>query len=250
MKVKLSERLEREYGNVDWQRVSIGESSAQVYQNDKFVLKTQLKTNRETLFNEKSKMEWLKEKVPVPDIVDYEVDATHEYLLMNRIIGIDAAQTKWKSDPQILVNQLGHALRELHDKIDITNCPFDMRLACKLKEATERLKIRTVSEASRVDDHLLAELNGTTPDEDLVFTHGDYCLPNIIIDEEQCCVVGFVDLGHAGIADRYHDLALCLRSIQYNIGEGYSQIFLNAYGLFINWDENKIAFYQQLEDFL
>jgi aminoglycoside phosphotransferase len=38
--------------------------------------------------------------------------------------------------------------------------------------------------------------------------------------------------------------------MQYNIGKDYRQIFLQAYGLFTTWDENKIAFYQQLEDLL
>ena len=33
-------------------------------------------------------------------------------------------------------------------------------------------------------------------EEDLVFTHGDYCLPNVIIDGEE--VAGFVDWGRAG----------------------------------------------------
>jgi kanamycin kinase/aminoglycoside 3'-phosphotransferase-2 len=241
MKVKLSERLEREYGNVDWEYVTIGQSHAQVYQSHELILKIQLKTNRESLLDEKSKIEWLKKRVSVPDIIDYDTDETNEYLIMSRLHGKDAAQTKWLNDPINLVTQLGHALRHLHDNVDITNCPFDRRLTKKLEETTRYLKTL---------DKQLVELFATAPDEDLVFTHGDYCLPNIMIDEELGNVVGFVDLGHAGIADRYHDLALCLRSMQYNIGKDYSQIFLQAYGLFTTWNENKIAFYQQLEDLL
>jgi aminoglycoside phosphotransferase len=125
-----------------------------------------------------------------------------------------------------------------------------MRLANKLQEATCRRKTETFSDGENAGDELLAELIVIAPEEDLVFTHGDYCLPNIIINEELGNVVGFVDLGRGGIADRYYDLALCLRSIQYNIGDGYSQVFLHAYGLFNTWDENKIAFYQKLEDLL
>ncbi|CAF4206138.1 unnamed protein product, partial [Adineta steineri] len=128
MKVKLGENFECKYGNIDWECVTIGESNAQVYQSEEFILKIQIKTEHQNLLNEKLKIEWLKEKVPVANVIDYEIDDLFEYLLMNRIIGTDAAQTKWKNNPEILVTLLGNELRKLHDKIDINNCPFDMRL--------------------------------------------------------------------------------------------------------------------------
>ncbi|CAF4190453.1 unnamed protein product, partial [Adineta steineri] len=164
--------------------------------------------------------------------------------------GTDAAQTKWKNNPEILVTLLGNELRKLHDKIDINNCPFDMRLIHKFQEASYQLKTRKITEINSSDNDLLDQLISIAPKEDLVFTHGDYCLPNIIIDDQQCSVNAFVDLGRAGIADRYYDLALGLRSIQFNLGQGYDQIFLNAYGLFSNIDENKIDFYQKLDNLL
>lgn len=250
MKIKLSERFEHEYGDIDWEQVIIGQSNAQVYQSDKLILKTQLRSNRENLFDEKLRIEWLKGKVSVPEIIDYQTDEIYEYLIMTRLSGRDAAQTKWLNDPNKLVTQLGHALRHLHDHVNITNCPFDMRLANKFKEIAYHLKTEILVDVEKSHHQLLNELKANAPDEDLVFTHGDYCLPNIMIDEEFCNVLGFVDLGHAGIADRYHDLALCLRSIQFNIGNDYSEVFLNAYGHFTEWDENKIIFYQKLEDLL
>ncbi|CAF0990378.1 unnamed protein product [Adineta steineri] len=243
MKVKLGEDFECKYGNIDWECVTIGESNAQVYQSKEFILKIQIKTEHQNLFNEKLKMEWLKEKVPVANVIDYETDDLFEYLLMTRINGTDAAQTKWKNNPEILVTLLGNELRKLHDKININNCPFDMRLIHKFQEASYQLKTRKVTEINSTDNDLLTELISIAPKEDLVFTHGDYCLPNIIIDDQQCFINAFVDLGRAGIADRYYDLALGLRSIQFNLGQGYDQIFLNAYGLFSNIDENKIEFY-------
>ncbi|CAF1269502.1 unnamed protein product [Rotaria sp. Silwood1] len=242
MKIKFSQKFECHYGNIDWEPVTIGESGAQVYRNDTFVLKIQRITKRQSLLQEKSRIEWLKGKISVPDIIDYQVDETFEYLLMSRLHGIDAAQTKWKNDPIRLVHQLGSALRQFHDKIDIKNCPFDEGINQKLKECLGR---------EDANDQLIAELLANAPqEEELVFTHGDYCLPNIIIDEEQCCVVGFVDLGRAGMADRYNDIALALRSIQYNLGNDYSHIFLEGYGLFSSWDEKKIDFYQKLDQLL
>lgn len=237
MEIKLTPRLERDYGHIDWKPVTIGRSNAKVYQNDDLILKMQTKNNQESLSNEKLKMDWLKDKTSVPDVVDYDTDEINEYLIVNRVHGKDAAQTKWLNDPIRLVTQLGYALRHLHDTIDITKCPFDMRPTAEI-----------YSYAKKATKEEVAELFSTAPEEDLVFTHGDYCLPNIIIDEELGHVVGFIDLGRAGIADRYHDLALCLRSIKYNTDGDYRQAFLDAYGLFTAWDDNKISFFQKLED--
>ena len=225
------------YQALNWERVTIGESKAHVYQTDTFVLKIQpvKAADHVALADEKSKIEWLKGKVRVPEIVDYFIDDADEYLIMTRLPGVNAAETALKSDPKSLVTLLGRALRELHERVTIDHCPFDMRLDRLLNQTT-------------ASHELLAELIRNKPDEDLVFTHGDYCLPNIIVDEQQGCVTGFVDLGRAGIADRYADLALCLRSINYNLGERYEDTLLEAYGSVSSWDRRKIEFYQRLDE--
>ena len=223
---------------LNWERVTIGESKAHVYRTEKFVLKIQpLKTTNDdvTLADEKSKIEWLKDKVRVPEIVDYLIDDAVEYLIMTRLPGINAAETTLKRDPKSLDTLLGRALRELHERVTIDNCPFDMRLDRLLNQTKE-------------SHGLIAELIRNKPEDDLVFTHGDYCLPNVIIDEQQSCVTGFVDLGRAGIADRYVDLALCLRSINYNLGERCEDALLEAYGCISSWDRQKIEFYQKLDE--
>ena len=41
-------------------------------------------------------------------------------------------------------------------------------------------------------------------DSDLVFTHGDYCAPNILVGAAPLhTVTGVVDWGYAGVADRW-----------------------------------------------
>ena len=64
---------------------------------------------------------------------------------------------------------------------------------------------------------LLAWLEENRPEEELVFSHGDYCLPNIFIKDGH--VSGFIDLGNCGVADKYQDIALCYRSLLHNYGE-------------------------------
>jgi aminoglycoside phosphotransferase len=84
--------------------------------------------------------------------------------------------------------------------------------------------------------------------EDIVFTHGDYCLPNILIDHTHTQINGFIDWGRAGIADRYQDLALATRSLIYNFGPGWESLLWKEYGL-ETVDYGKLEFYQLIDEF-
>ena len=83
-------------------------------------------------------------------------------------------------------------------------------------------------------------------EEELVFSHGDYCPPNIFIDDNK--ISGFIDLGRAGIADKWQDIALCVISIEHNfwknsicIDQLFDEIQLEA-----NW--KKIRYYILLDE--
>jgi kanamycin kinase len=91
----------------------------------------------------------------------------------------------------------------------------------------------------------LARLERLRPrSEDLVVCHGDYCLPNVLVADGR--VSGFVDLGELGVADRWWDLAVGSWSITWNLGPGFQERFLRAYG--VSRDEGRIAFFRLLYD--
>jgi len=52
------------------------------------------------------------------------------------------------------------------------------------------------------------------PSYEPVLTHGDFCLPNILIKNGK--LSGFIDLGKTGTGDRWMDIALCYRSLKHN----------------------------------
>lgn len=83
------------------------------------------------------------------------------------------------------------------------------------------------------------------PTEDLVVCHGDYCLPNVLIDDDGR-VTGYVDLGELGVADRWWDLAVATWSVTWNLGPGWEGMFLQAYG--VEPDPRRTAYYRLLYD--
>ena len=111
------------------------------------------------------------------------------------------------------------------------------------------------------DDDFDEERQGRTPqsafrdlraarpaEEDLVFTHGDYCTPNLLVDPDTLSLTGFIDWGRAGVADRYQDLALAARSIEYNFGAAWVKPFYDAYGI-THPDAAKEDYYRLLDEF-
>jgi aminoglycoside phosphotransferase len=240
--------------------VTIGESASPVYQlaNEQgpiSFLKVCPRSSGLTLADDAARLAWLADRLPVPRLLAYHEDATHTYLLMSAVPGIDAAtlaETEQMATAQ-LVRLLAVGLRQIH-AVPVVDCPFDHRLARELAQARLRAERGLVDEDNFDDERqgraaasLLQELLATAPaTEDLVLTHGDYCLPNIMIAEQQ--VSGFIDLGSAGVGDRYRDLALVRRSLIRNCGEEWVAPFFTAYGL-PRPDEAKLAFYQLLDEF-
>jgi aminoglycoside phosphotransferase len=147
---------------------------------------------------------------------------------------------------------LVNGLKKIHE-LPIENCPFDTQLDYKIKIARERMIKGLVDEEDfdeerqgRTAEDLFQELIATKPpDEDLVFTHGDYCLPNVIIENGK--LNGFVDWSGAGVADRYQDIALLTRSVWYNFGEEWAENVFEIYDIEPDW--KKIEFYKILDEF-
>ena len=59
--------------------------------------------------------------------------------------------------------------------------------------------------------------------------HGDYCLPNIMLDDWRFS--GFIDLGNGGVGDRHVDIFWGVWTLFYNLKtHKYADRFLDAYG--------------------
>ncbi|KRG14495.1 APH(3') family aminoglycoside O-phosphotransferase [Lederbergia galactosidilytica] len=254
---RIPTRLEKMIDGYTWTQVTIGHSEASTFLlkkgNHHLYLKIQAISAIETLRQEKEKMEWLHGKLSVPGVLCYERNEEKEFLLMTEITGMDASNPFNHADLTQLIKLLAKGLREIHS-ISIDRCPFQRNLDMTIREAQERVEKNLVDREDfdeerkgKDAEELYQELLEKHPlDEELVFTHGDYCLPNIILHNKS--INGFIDLGRAGIADRYQDIALAVRSITYNVGEQHIPLFLTEYGL-KELNQNKLRYYQLLDEF-
>jgi kanamycin kinase len=59
-------------------------------------------------------------------------------------------------------------------------------------------------------------------------------------------VVGYLDLGDVGLADRWRDIAVGTWATTWNVGPGFEDLFVRTYG--IEWDRDRTAFYRLLFD--
>ena len=241
-----------------WTRITIGKSPADTFRLDRdgqaaLNLKVSLKSHRRELLREKERIDWLQGRLPVPEVVRYETNDRNEYLLLTALPGRDVASLTGDEPNDNLVRLLATGLRTIHS-VSVEECPFNMTLDRVIEEARFNVAGGLVNEAGfddvrmgRSAAEVFEELLLKRPaKEDLVFTHGDYCLPNVIIDGKE--VAGFVDWGSAGVADRYKDIALVVRSLKRNTGEDLSTSFYEAYGL-SSPDAEKIEYYKLLDEF-
>jgi len=200
--------------------------------------------------DEATKTRWAAEWVRVPAVIEYGSDGDRDWLMTAELPGVGASRHPWIStDPAALAATFARGLRAFHDAVPVDECPFDMRLPGALRQASARVEAGLV-DAGLIDLPLpdaLAQAELLRPqNEDLVVCHGDYCLPNAFLLDD--AVAGYIDLGSLAVADRWFDLSVALRSMSapFNLGPGYEEIFLDAYG--IARDEPKRSRYLLLYD--
>lgn len=158
-----------------------------------------------------------------------------DWMLTERVTGEDCTHATYLADPKRLATILGERLRMLHE-LDCADCPFEHR-EFYFPTAEHNYKAgafdstyakgfgdyRTPDEAWAVvarEGHLLK--GGS-------LLHGDYCLPNVMLDDWHFS--GFIDLGNGGVGDRHIDLYWGIWSLRYNLKTNdYAERFLDAYG--------------------
>jgi kanamycin kinase len=143
------------------------------------------------LAGERDRLEWLKGRWPVPETVGFFHELGDDWLVTRALRGVPMYDASVGWEPVRVATTLGEILRGLH-ATDASGCPF----------------------GERRPGHVLL--------------HGDYCLPNVLVEDGR--LSGLVDVGQSGLGNPETDLAAGVWTLQYNYGPGHARAFLAAYG--------------------
>lgn len=259
---KIPDCIVNKLENSAWTFDDLGMSGSTILLFDKIVLKIERqslssKTETELLL-------WLEGRLPVPKVIQAVQQDGYSFILMSRLPCEPACSDRNLQNMDHTVKALAKALKMLWNIYPV-DCPFSNSLSDKLIQGKYNIENGLV-DINNLEEETLSPggfsdlwdlynyLMKNQPILDPVFSHGDFCLPNIFISGED--VIGFVDWGRGGIADRWQDIALCVRSLRHNCIEfgKYSEMEYERYKrllfdcLQIEPDEDKIRYYCLLDE--
>jgi kanamycin kinase/aminoglycoside 3'-phosphotransferase-2 len=211
-----------------------------------------LKVARE-LKREAERIEWLKGKLPVPEVIAIETLDSFDFLLMTRLEGIDGTDAHETMGGQRFIECLAQGLQEVHS-LPTTDCPFVTTVDDLIEFARQRVEMGKLAAEhfppgylGRSPEDLFDSLCQLRPVEsEMVFTHGDASLPNFLFNDD--AISGYIDLGQAAVTDRYRDLGDAARSITRNMGGRWVRLFFEAYGA--PMDDQRVEFFILLDHFV
>jgi aminoglycoside phosphotransferase len=255
---QLPSDVERALRGRNHERIAVGLSRADVFRFDgglylKAVVRNDVDPCFGNLEGECRRLEWLSGKLPIPTVVAFARDESRDYLVISEVAGRHAAAEA--PSPNVMpavIEQLAEACRLFHS-VSAHACPFSESADTLIEQARGRLDAGLV-DAEDFDDErqgqdpraLLDELRALRPKREVpVVSHGDLCLPNIIL--QGAGVAGFVDLGRAGVADRWRDVALCAHDIGERWGVAWGERFVELCGG--DPREEARSFYVLLDEF-
>lgn len=210
-----------------------------------------LRPQEPDLLTETVVLSWLRGKLPVPELRGFHVEGETQYLVMTQMEGVTGIHPDVTGDPASLVREFANGLQEVH-ALSTESCTLDWRMSRFIPWAEGLIESGALDELIPEGEprtflaEKLSDIKETVPrEEDLVFTHGDYCLPNVIFKEGR--LSGYINLGYAGVGDRYLDLVAARGTIRRNLGEEWIGPFFQAYGL-EEPDPEKLSAYQKVHD--
>lgn len=187
-----------------------------------------------TLKKEAEMTVFFHQKALATEVLAYE-SLENDWMLTLKADGEDCIDPRYLSEPIRLCDKTAEILRQLHE-LSPAGCPFH-HTADYLSTARNNYRNKayhpshfpsrwgydTPEEAWRVVEENAKYLRSDT------LLHGDYCLPNIMLNNWNFSAL--IDLDAAGLGDRHVDLFWGIWSLGFNLKtDQYRDRFLDAYG--------------------
>ena len=184
-------------GNLNYTKDNIGRSEDSVYIfENKYILK--ISKDIDKLKKEKEKNDWLNSHIPGPKSLLLIYKNNYIYYLRECLNGKSLISSDILNDPNLLIDILSKVINILRN-LDNKECPFE-----------------------------------SEENEGIDFVHGDLCLPNIFVNENNE-FIGFIDVGNCGKGDRWYDYSWLLWSFEYNLKTNkFNEILLDKIGIKMN----------------
>lgn len=225
--------IQKIIGNRPIEADDVGRSGALVaFIGSEMVLK---KAPKGKLYNAYQMQSFFSRHDLAPEVVFY-VSEDSDYLICERAAGKSAIDKENLRHPARLAGAMGEFLLKIHS-LPADECPIQ-NLTDNLYEEFDRsiqrneglyqhiadyIKVNSLSEAVAGAERAKGRLKNDT------VLHGDYCLPNIML--ENLAGKHIIDVGEGGAGDRHFDLFWGLWSLSYNLKtDAYKNEFLTAYG--------------------
>lgn len=236
-----------------------GMSPAEVYKiessNKIIYLKRSKTVFSNTTYDVKREMnviKWISGKISTPQIIHYEENREFNSLLMTHVGGNDLESLKQSISFEHYIDYYVQSLHKIQS-IGIEGCPYDNCIDNRLKELEYLLEnnLADVEPNNWEEETIFANsrelhefLVKNKPDENQVFSHGDMNNSNIFIENG---MVKFIDLGRCGLADKWLDIAFCIRDIKESSDEEkWINLFFSKLGIKPDWE--KINYYILLDE--
>lgn len=218
----------------------VGESPCDVYRftrgNDRYFLKISsavLAPTTYSVLREAQVLQWLSGRLNVPEVVQAGANGGGAYMITRAVPGEPLTARVDAGRP--VRGLFAEALRQLR-AVPAADCPFQAGAAFRLRELEYLLAndlcdrnydLEPWPDLSTPED-LLERLRATLPSEDPVFSHGDLGDSNVFVDARE--QLHFIDMGRAGLADRWMDVAFIHRNLREEVSLSEAAAFLDALG--------------------
>lgn len=194
------------------------------------------------LSQESIRLEYLQDKILVPEKVFYEKYNNKSYILTKSLRGNNICDLNPNDGIKVIVD----AFNAIYN-IDYSDCIIDETLDIKIKRVEDKLKNNNsinpdILNVFHTKESIIKYLKGNKPKQIIGFAHGNLTLENIYAENN--IFSGLLNVSESGLSDIYYDLVMCEISIEKYYGKEYINYFYDSIG--IEKDEEKSKYYRIL----